>query len=371
MVASQYGRPAAPPAPTSTCARSGLASGLPATTRIVAIDDPNWSSYVAHHPEATVFHRPDWADVVSTCYRFTPFALIATVPGGGVVGGVPIMQVRHPLRRPAWITLPFSDHVPVLADDAARRMEVVAGLREFAEAAHVRRLTLRDGVGAELGRTVGIRHVLQLSGGTDELQQQISSGTRSSIRRARRDGVTVREGTTQRDVTEIFYRLQLLTRRRHGLPVQPLRFFRLLHERILAPGHGTLLIAEYDGAPIAVALTLHHNRTTVGKYAASDPSHWRLRPNHLLCWESIEGAHARGSAFFDFGRSELGNEGLRRYKGAWGGEELPLVYTELGDGGWVEPRGTGRAIRATGAILRTAPPWVCRAAGTALYRFAA
>ena len=70
----------------------------------------------------------------------------------------------------------------------------------------------------------------------------------------------------------------------------------------------------------------------------------------------------------DFGRSALEDTGLRAFKGSWGTEERPIVYTTLVG----SARHTRRApSRAAAVILRRAPLWVCRGVGTALYRYAA
>jgi CelD/BcsL family acetyltransferase involved in cellulose biosynthesis len=106
------------------------------------------------------------------------------------------------------------------------------------------------------------------------------------------------------------------------------------------------------------------------KYGASDARFWGMRPNHALFWLAIQAACADGYEFFDFGRTDLEDEGLRQFKSGWGGVEEPLEYTTLGK----PAGGPSRMAGATGAaraLLRHSPPWVCRAAGGLLYRYAA
>jgi CelD/BcsL family acetyltransferase involved in cellulose biosynthesis len=100
--------------------------------------------------------------------------------------------------------------------------------------------------------------------------------------------------------------------------LQRRRFFELLWDRVLAPGGGYVLVAELQGEPIAAAVFLVDERTTIYKYGASDQRHLKTRPNHALFWEAITDACARGHRRFDFGRSDFGGEGLRRFKSSWG-----------------------------------------------------
>jgi CelD/BcsL family acetyltransferase involved in cellulose biosynthesis len=178
----------------------------------------------------------------------------------------------------------------------------------------------------------------------------------------------VRQSEQKSDLVDTFYGLHLRTRRRLGVPIQPRRFFDLLWERLLASGLGWLLIAEHAGRPVAAAVFLEWNGTTVYKFGASDSDSWSVRPNHALFWEAIRRSCSNGSMYFDFGRTELANEGLRAFKAGWGTDEQPLVYTTLGAAPSEE--GAGRLGAMLALTIRRSPHWVCRAMGETLYRYA-
>ena len=122
------------------------------------------------------------------------------------------------------------------------------------------------------------------------------------------------------------------------------------------------------GAPLAGALFLHWNGTTIYKFGASDPEGLPLRPNHALFWTAIQESCARSDRHFDFGRTDLDNLGLRRFKAGWGGVERPLVYSSLAPG--AAEGQESRAARAVAVVIRRGPPWVGRALGATLYRYA-
>lgn len=322
----------------------------------LALDDPRWTSFVSSSPDAGPFHHPAWTQLLARCYGLRPLALLTEEADAGL----PVLEARRGRR----IALPFTDACAPLArsDGARRRLACELAQRGSVE---VRAPLEGDGL---VARVRGVTHVLEL----DELEA-VRSGFRPQMRRniARsvREGVVVRSGETATDLTETFYELHLRTRRRQGVPVQPRRFFHLLWQDVLARGLGTVELAFAGATPVAGAVFLHWNGATVYKFGASDPAHWHLRPNNPLFWSAIQAACARGDRTFDFGRTELGNEGLRAFKSGWGARELPLVYTYAGAAPATDARGF--ALRALATAIRRSPTWVCRAVGEAGYRFAA
>ena len=136
-------------------------------------------------------------------------------------------------------------------------------------------------------------------------------------------------------------------------------------------GLGSVLIVEAAGRPIAAAVFLAWNGTVIYKFGASDASAWSLRPNHLLMWYAIRTACEQGYRWFDFGRTDAGQEGLRNFKLSWGSAEDSLVYGTLG--GQAEPAHAteGMAARMLAPVIRHGPLLLCRAAGETLYRYTA
>jgi lipid II:glycine glycyltransferase (peptidoglycan interpeptide bridge formation enzyme) len=212
--------------------------------------------------------------------------------------------------------------------------------------------------------------VLALEGGAEEVLAGMHRSTRSSVKRAARDGVVVRPIETIVELDRAFYRLHQVTRRRLGVPVQPRRFFELLWDRMLAPGLGWALGAYKENTPVAASIFLAHNRHVVYKFSASADEHRRLRGPHAILDAAVRRACEDEATSFDFGRTEAGNEGLREFKRSWGTDEEELFYTTLADAAPGEP-GDGRARKALGAVIRRSPPWVARAIGEVAYKYTA
>ena len=137
------------------------------------------------------------------------------------------------------------------------------------------------------------------------------SSTQRAIRRAEREGLTYEAGTSDRLLAS-FYRLLRMTRRRHGLPPQPLAWFRNL---VACLGDQVAIhVASKDGRPIASILTLSFKKTMFYKYGGSDAAHHRLGGMPFLFWRVIQDARARGFEELDLGRSDLDQPGLIAFK---------------------------------------------------------
>lgn len=345
------------------------------------LDDARWRAFVDQSADATPFHHPAWARLLALTYRYDGFAIAVVDGSGRVVAGAPLIEVRDFSFRRAWISLPYTDECPPLANDFRSRRELFHALGRVDERFNAPRIEVRGVIGACGWRTAtdAVISELELEVDTERVRGRLNRSTRHNIARAQRDGVVVRRATDAKDL-DAFYALHTRTRRRQGVPVQPRRFFSLLWSQLVERGLAFILLADAgERKAVAGALFLASYGTTVYKFGASDADSWRLRPNHLILWTAIEDACARGDRRFDFGRTDLSNSGLRTFKGRWGAEERPLRYSTRASAttatnglpSRVTTRTERLASRAASLAIRKGPIWICRATGEALYRHAA
>jgi CelD/BcsL family acetyltransferase involved in cellulose biosynthesis len=339
--------------------------------RQLDLDDPRWLRFLDGRPEALPFHRPAWLRILRECYGFTPFVLALESIDGELAAALPMLEVRDPFRGRRWIGLPFTDRCPPLvaspeAERALGRELTMAAAEHGVGRVEVRSRLAAPGLAAG---AVAVQHLLDLTAGADALERGFSSAARRNTRKARRSGLEVRPAECEEDIAGAFYGLHVRTRRRLGVPVQPRRFFRLLWRLGLDRGLGHGLLVFADAKPVAGAIFLLGGETLVYKYGASDERAWPLRPNNLLFAEAIRRGCELGLKSFDFGRSNLRDAGLRRFKASWGARESPLVYTRAHE----TPRAQTGSVsaRAASAAIRRAPAWLGVAVGEALYRYAA
>ena len=336
--------------------------------KVVGIGDPAWQDFVASRPDATLFHHPAWAGLLAECYGYR--ALAVTLPGEGapVAAGTPVIEVASPLGRQRWVSLPFTDHCPPLG--AERTAELICGLADVARPRGLAGIEVRAALppGGRVRMTSAhVRHVLPLVREHERVWTGLAKNHRRNVRIAERAGVRIVRSAAAEDL-ETFYRLHLRTRRRLGVPIQPRRFFRLLLERVLAPGLGFILTALGGDAPVASAIFGSYNGTLLYKYSARDERFAKLDANYLLLWSAIRWGCENGYRVFDLGRSDLDQPLLRGFKDGWGAREEPLPYA------WIArppaKARTGRLDAALALVIRNSSPWLCRAVGELFYKYA-
>jgi hypothetical protein len=121
-----------------------------------------------------------------------------------------------------------------------------------------------------------------------------------------------------------FYRLLLLTRRRHRLPPQPFEWFQRIRDSL-----GECLnvrIALKGGQVIGGIMTLRYKDTVTYKYGGSDAAYHKTGAMPFLFWGAIEDAKRDGFRAFDLGRSNTDNAGLITFKQRWGASASTLTY---------------------------------------------
>lgn len=160
-------------------------------------------------------------------------------------------------------------------------------------------------------------HRLQLTKDEKELWKKLSSSKQRNIKKAQREGVTVAFYNDSESIRE-FYRLHCITRKRHGLPPQPVSFFDAIVNNIVEKGSGEVALANSGGKIIAGALFLFCKSEALYKFGASDKSLQNLRSNDLLMWEAIKRYAQKGYSVLSFGKTEMFHEGLCRFKEGFG-----------------------------------------------------
>ena len=297
------------------------------------LKDVRWSALLQEHEQSSVFHTRAWLEALSRTYGYEVRALTTSKPGQALTNGLPFCRVKSWLTGSRAVSLPFSDHCQPLVGRSADLAELVGFLRHDVSSGSSKYSELRpvEHLGSDLREQMALTessrfcfHTLDLRPSAEQLYKGFhKSCVQRKIQRAEREELTLQEGRSEAELA-MFYSLLLLTRRRHQLPPQPLQWFRNL---ILAFGDDLLIrIALKNGKPVASMLTLNHKKKVVYKYGCSDSEMHNLGGMPFLFWRAIRDAKERGAEEFDFGRSEMDNEGLIAFKGHWGGVKRELVY---------------------------------------------
>ncbi len=290
-----------------------------------------WDAFIEQHPAASPSHLSCWLYAIQETYRFEPLLYIVKNEAGFLEGVFPLFKLKSRLIGNRIVSLPFSDYGGPLCTTTVAQQELIEHVKnEHAE--DVRYIEIRSNLGSGndfLLHNYYKRHVLNLVKGIDAVHNALDKKTiQYSIRKAEKAGVQIKFENNGKGL-DAFYRLNNLTRRKHGVPCQPKVFFDNLFSRVIVEGHGFILTAYHENEIIAASVFLTIAKQIHYKYNASDPdSLKKFHPNHLLTWHVITWGIQNGYEALDFGRTSPDNTGLIRYKNMWGmvDTELPYYY---------------------------------------------
>jgi Acetyltransferase (GNAT) domain len=334
--------------------------------------EPEWNARLLEYRGATVFHTAQWARVLATTYGYQPqYALFRE--GETVVGLLPIMEVRSLWTGRRGVSLPFSDECAPLLTGGATAPALLELIRDFGMAHRWDYLELRGGVEDVRSATRTdqfVTHNLALEASEEAQLRKLRDSTRRNIHRALKEGVEIHH-LQSIDAMDAFYALHCRTRRRHGLPPQPLRFFHQIHQSLIEPGSGFVSLARFNSKWIAGAVFLRFGAQAVYKFGASDPHYQHARANNLVMWQSICRLQREKVGQLSLGRSDRDDQGLLQFKRGWGGEEVDLFYYRIGF--LKSPRSSSlRSSNAAGGfshkIIQRLPIPVLRFVGGVMYR---
>lgn len=281
-----------------------------------------WNEILTAVDPRTHFFCQTWIPILEKSYGFKPYAIVSK-EGDTINGVLPILEVNSAFTGKRGISLPFIDFCRSYHTTKDVFLAMYDELKRFGQAQDWDYFELRGDFRhlEHLEPSLSFyNHVIDLSAGVDQAFSNLTPAAQRAVRKARKEGVQVEES---REISAIdtFYKLQCITRQRHGLPPQPYSFFKNLHERIIDSGEGSIFTARLNGDPISCSIFIQQADIVHYKYGASDYRFQNTRCNNLVMWTAIETYSNRGFKEIHLGRNSLGNQGLRKYKLSWGSKE--------------------------------------------------
>lgn len=174
-----------------------------------------------------------------------------------------------------------------------------------------------------LGRTVQPPNtiLLKIDDAEADILGRMKSKTRYNIRLAKRKEVTIRFGS--RADAGIFKTLSDVTSARNDFGVHSLAYYQAAMDCFPAENRA-LLIAEYQGQPLAALMVFAWQDVASYLYGASSNAERNRMPTYLLQWEAIRWARERACHTYDLwgipdaSPDELEAEFQNRDDGLWG-----------------------------------------------------
>ncbi len=148
-----------------------------------------------------------------------------------------------------------------------------------------------DGIPVQPRRTL----VISLEGPESAWLERMKQKTRYNIRLAERKEITVLPTS---DV-DGFYALMQTTGQRDGFGVHSLEYYRRAYDLFHSRGLAELLLAEFEGHPLAALMVFALGKRSWYLYGASNDQERNRMPTYLLQFEAMRWAAARGCTEYD------------------------------------------------------------------------
>jgi lipid II:glycine glycyltransferase (peptidoglycan interpeptide bridge formation enzyme) len=259
-----------------------------------------WDEFISNCPEAHLLQTGAWGEL-KVGFGWEPVRLL--VDNGDIRWGAQVLFRQLPLG----LTL-RAVFLKVEPDDYFINHD--AWEKELPEGFHCSSHSIQP------RRTI----VVDLRGSEDDILSRMKQKTRYNIRLAARKGVSVRPSA---DV-DVFFRLMQTTGERDQFGIHTLEYYQKAFNLFKSKGACELLLAEFEGEPLAVLMVFASGKRSWYLYGASASLHRELMPTYLLQWEAMKWARSVGCTEYDlwgvpdYDQEILEAEFNKRSDGMWG-----------------------------------------------------
>jgi peptidoglycan pentaglycine glycine transferase (the first glycine) len=297
-----------------------------------------WNQFIKQHPEAHILQTLEWAKLKAS-FGWTPkfvqhdqigaAILFKSLPLSLSVAYIP----RGPIGDGNWVQ--FWREV----DDICRREHAVFLRVE----PNIWRPVNEDLIQYQLPGFIATDQSIQpprtilinLEASEDDILMRMKSKTRYNIRLAGRKDIEIKSSS---DVSA-FHRMMLTTSERDEFGTHSREYYQKAFDLFSPKEACTLMMAEYEGQPLAGLMVFAHGDTAWYFYGASSNQERNRMPTYLLQWEAMRWAKSKGCKVYDM----------------WGVPDHPEPYLEenfleRSDGLWGVyrfKRGFGGEVRRT------------------------
>jgi lipid II:glycine glycyltransferase (peptidoglycan interpeptide bridge formation enzyme) len=287
----------------------------------------DWNRFLSKHPDTHLLQTGEWGELKSA-FGWEPVRIVSgdegvqilfrQLPLGFTIGYIP---KANPGRIP-WKEIDF---ISKKQRAIFLKLEPDLWNDQKPDASH---LTLRISPhNIQPPRTI----LVDISGSEEQILARMKQKTRYNIRLAEKKGVTVR---TWHDL-DSFHQMMLLTGGRDGFGVHSLEYYRRAYDLLHFKDMCEILMAEYEGQPLAALFVARHGNRAYYLYGASTDKERNRMPAYLLQWEAMKWAKDRGCKEYDlwgvpdedeaileanFEKRQDGLWGVYRFKRGFGGQ---------------------------------------------------
>lgn len=294
---------------------------------------PEWQEFLTALPTASFFQSPAWMHRLERClpglisrpycFRFDDGTRILWPVMHKAnrlfyrLAALPLGLYGSPLVEGTWSRWKGQAILNALVSGRVRNLQYV-------EHPLLARLELDCPPGITQECQTSETHVLPLDADWETTWATFPARVRNQVRRAEKEGLHVRAGTSAHDI-DTFYALYTLTARGWGQEPPPYSrdFFTALFDP--PDAHIQLLLVELEQTAVAAGIFVEDTASVLYWFGAMDREYACIFPNYLLLTDRIRHAIAHGKRYFNMGASDrLGN--VRHFKELWHAEPVPYRH---------------------------------------------
>jgi peptidoglycan pentaglycine glycine transferase (the first glycine) len=321
-------------------------------------EDAAWDAFVAAHPHGSLLQTTNWAKLKNR-FGWSSHRVWLKKDGRFVAGA----QVLYRSAALGLFKIGYIPHGPLVDWQNEEQVEILFSQLDQSAYQHgagilkMEPLLWQHEISASEWATICKRQdcaittdtiqppntiMVDLQPTEDGISAAMKQKTRYNVRLSARKKVNVRMGSAE-DIP-IFNHLIQLTGQRDNFGTHAPEYYRDAF-RLFAPQEAALLIAEYEGRPLAAAFITAFAKTGTYLYGASGNEERNRMPAYAIQWAAMRWAKQKGCTQYDL----------------WGipdvdEEQLEAEFTDRKDGLWPVYRAKrgygGQVQRTVGAIDR-------------------
>lgn len=299
-----------------------------------------WEGFLKHHPDAHLLQSTAWGELKSS-FGWSVARVVSEGSGAQVlIRRLPLgLRIAYIPKGPVGELSPaLSSTLDQLCKDRGAFMLKIEPDRPEGEDL---KIELSDKRFQPSHQVIQPRQtmVIDLRGEEDALLSRMNQKTRYNVRLAGRRGVRVEPWG---DLAG-FGQMMVETGERDSFGIHSRAYYEKAYSAFKAKDECELLVARFEGIPVAAAMIFARGKSAYYLYGASSNLHREHMPTYLLQWEAILWARSKGCTRYDL----------------WGIPDYPLEaleesFTSRSDGLW----GVYRFKRGFGGrIYRTIGSW--------------
>lgn len=281
-----------------------------------------------NEPNILPYHTIEFAKVIDEFFGYRNLSLVAFNDQGEVIGYLPQWEKKKIIE-----SVPWRDKGGPIYDNEDVLITFINKTKKMVNQLNLKGFIWKDFQTRFLENySYFVNIEIELTEYTIESYwNKLPSKTRRAIRSAEKNGLIFKiEKQNIHNAIKAFYDLFITNRKKLGVPVYPIDFFKAYFEYI--PQKQIKMFTIYkDNVPVASLILLHNCYKAIYAYPASNELGKKLRANDMMVYNVIKYCIKNGIKYFDFGADSPLQTGLIRFKSKWLGKKRFIITSFYGN----------------------------------------